>query len=128
MAFASRLNLAVARVGRCQSPARPHGRAILSAARPDGPEDVVQRVFLDFEVQCALGDVEGARDLGEIAVVRQDRRPDGVALHRVEARHGEGARRPRGRRPPGARSGDLRIFAGAAYPGIYTSIIIGCCW
>ncbi len=58
------------RFGRHRSPARTNGRAILSAARPDGPEDVVKLVFLDFEVQRALGNVEGSRDLGEIAVVR----------------------------------------------------------
>jgi hypothetical protein len=32
-------------------------------------EDVVQRVFLDFEVQRALGDAESARHLGEIAIL-----------------------------------------------------------
>src|SRR5262245_58070308 len=80
------------RFGGRGSPARSNGHVLRTAARSDSLEDVVQRVFLDFEVQRALGDVEGARHLGEIAVVRQDRRQDGVALKRVEVRHGEGAR------------------------------------
>jgi hypothetical protein len=84
------------RLGRRRFPARTRGRAVLSAARPDGLEDLVKLVFHDFEVQRALGNVEFPRDLGEIAVVCQDRRHDGVTLKRFEARHGDGSRSPMG--------------------------------
>src|SRR5438094_918946 len=44
------------RFGGWGSSARSNDRVLIAAAGPDRPEDVVQRVSLDFEVQRALGD------------------------------------------------------------------------
>src|SRR2546427_6540646 len=89
-------------------PLRGHqDRPGLWAAQLDGPEDVVKLEFLDFEVQRALGNVEVVCDLGEIAVGAQDRRDDGLALHRFEARDGGGSRRAVWRLPRGNRRGEL---------------------
>ena len=79
----------------------------LWAAQLDRPEDVIKLEFLDFEVQRALGNVEVARDLGEIAMGGLDRRHDGLALHRFEARDGDGSRSPVWRLPRGNRRGKL---------------------
>ena len=84
-----------------------YDRAGLLAAQLDGLENVIKLEFLDFEVQRALGNVEVARDLGEIAMGGLDRRYDGLALHRFEARDGDGSRSPVWRLPRGNRRGKL---------------------
>ena len=68
---------------------------------------MIKLEFLDFEVERALGNVEVARDLGKITVGAQDRRDDGLALHRFEARDGEGSRSAVWRLPRGNRRGEL---------------------
>src|SRR5262245_7431235 len=84
-----------------------HDRAGLLVAQLDGLENVIKLEFLDFEVQRALGNVEFARDLGKIAVGAQDRRDDGLALHRFEARDGDGSRSAVWQLSRGNRRGEL---------------------